>query len=143
MAAHVVAGFDDGVGRQRVAFKRQGTAEDGQRQLASLKHADDAPEADATAVLEHRFGREITPSDPLTLPHGLGQPRLRVAIPIRKRWLRAFLIIEHEIQRQTCATGPLGVRGVWDHSRSYLEGRLVSSYLSLRRRDPEKDRGDH
>src|SRR5262249_34583722 len=57
--ADVEAGFADRRRDRRVALERQRAAEHGQRQPALLEDAQHAPEAHATAVLEHPLGGQV------------------------------------------------------------------------------------
>ena len=59
VAADVVAGGTDGSRGGRMAFQRQGAAEDGERDVAFGEQAHDAPEGDAAAVGKHALCGEI------------------------------------------------------------------------------------
>jgi hypothetical protein len=82
MTADIVTRLLNGLGRWRVALERQGTAKNRQGEVALLKQAQNAPEANAAAVFEHGFGSEIAPREVLCLTRRLCQARFRLAVAI-------------------------------------------------------------
>ena len=66
--AHVPAGVADGGADLRVAFQRQPATEDGGRHAVRLQQPRDAPEADAAAILEHGFGRQVAAGEAAAPP---------------------------------------------------------------------------
>ena len=69
----------------------------------------DAPEAGATAELEHRLGVEVAPADRRRRADDLVQVRLRLGIALERRPLAALLVVEDEAERQPRAARPLRV----------------------------------
>ena len=80
------------------------------RKLAHHEELENAPEADAASVLEHRLGGEVA----LTVRHGgywaFGQGRLGEAIAVGDRVFRAFFDIEAEVEREPSTVRPPWIR---------------------------------
>ena len=100
MTADVVSGRRHRRGEWRIAFDRAGAGEQGQRQAVPLEQAQYSPGAGACAVLEHRFGAEVTPRHVRARCTELGQVRLGVLGPVGHRGLAALLHVEHEVERE-------------------------------------------
>src|SRR5262249_26186197 len=112
VAAHVVAGLADGLGGQPGALEGAGAAEDGQGRTALVEEPGESPDPDAAAVLEHALGGEVAALHTAVHALGLGETALRVALAVLHRRLRALLVVDDEVDGETGAVRPFGVRGI-------------------------------
>ncbi|MNN09878.1 hypothetical protein D3C81_1227840 [compost metagenome] len=109
VAGDFVAQLDERARQLGMALERHRHAEDRQRQLALLELAQDAPDPGARAVLVHAFHAHV----PLGIGRGtddLGQELLGAGVAVQHVVFAAFLVIEHELQRDARAARPAGVR---------------------------------
>ena len=109
MAADIVPGGADRRGRRRVAFQCQSAAEHRQRQGAFRKQPHDPPEADPAAIGEHALGRKIAAWHVRVDAAILGQAPFRGRVAIGHRRFRAFLEVQHKVQREAGAARPFWV----------------------------------
>ena len=109
VAADVVPGGTNGGSGGRMAFQCQSAAKHGERDAAFGEQAHDAPEGDAAAVGEHALGSEVAAFHARVQHAVLGEPPFRGGIAVRHRRFRAFLVVQHEVQREPGAAGPFRV----------------------------------
>src|SRR5258708_22894987 len=109
VAADVEARFPDRLGGERVALERQRAAEHRHRQAALLEGAHQAPEADAAAVLEHAFAREVAALHAHRGAGGLGEAGLGKTLAILQGGLGAFLVVHDEVDGDARAVRPFGI----------------------------------
>ena len=109
VARHFPACLDHRSRGGRVTLERLAHRVDGERQAVGLEDAVNAPEARATAVLEHRLGVEVAPAGRRRRAHDFVQERLRLGIALQRRPLAALLVVEDEAERQPGAARPLRV----------------------------------
>ena len=93
-----------------IALHRHRDAEDRERRLVALKELEDAPDAGARAVLVERFHRHVPHALERLGADDLGQERFRRLVAVQDRVLAAFLVIEHELQREARAARPFRLR---------------------------------
>ena len=101
----------------RIALERHGDAEDRHRDAALAKQAKDPPQPRARSILVERFHAHVSHREGLRADD-LGQERLRAGVAVKHRALRAFLVVEDELQRDTRTAGPACVgrmRAIADH----------------------------
>ena len=105
VAAHLVAAGDDGAGDLRVLLEGDGAGVEGGGDPGLLEEPQDAPNAGAGAVLEHRFHGEVAVALGQRVVAELGQPLLgRIAHGLRV--FRAFLVVDHHRDGEARAIRP-------------------------------------
>ncbi len=92
--------------RLRIALQRQRDAEHRQRQLALFKQAQNTPQSGARAVFVQRLHAHVAHRERLRADD-LGQEGLRRRVAVQHAVFRAFLVVQHELQRHPCAARPL------------------------------------
>jgi hypothetical protein len=105
----LVAILDEGGRGFAVAFERHGDGEDRKREPALAKQPQDSPHPGAAAVLVERFHAHVPGA---RVGHGaddLGKEGLGGRIAMQHRALRAFLVVEDELQRDAGSARPVGV----------------------------------
>ena len=110
VAAYLVAAGDDGAGDLRVLLEGDGAGVEGGLDPGLLEEPEDAPDAGARAVLEHRFHGEVAVAGRQGVVAELGQPLL-VGIAHGLRVFRPFLVIHDHRDGEPCASGPGNRRG--------------------------------
>ena len=110
MAAHVPPSLADERGGGRIPLERLGRDESRQRQAALVEQARDPPQACPAAIFVHALRSEVSVALGDTRRTDFRQRLLRPAVAVAHRILGAFLDVENEIQRQTRAAGPIGMR---------------------------------
>src|SRR5688572_18227489 len=110
VARDLVPGLEHRLDRGRVALHRHRHAIDGERQLVAREQVEDAPDADARAVLVERLHRHVAHALERLRADDLGQERLRRLVAVQDRVLAAFLVVEDEVERDAPAAGPLYLR---------------------------------
>src|SRR5215469_3218062 len=104
-----VAGGDCCSGR-RVGLEGAGAAEDRYGHTKAGEDPMQAPKADAGAVFEHALGTKVAARDPQIRAEHLGETALADAVAGGIGELRAFLEVDHEVDGDASAAGPLGMR---------------------------------
>src|SRR6516164_10281545 len=98
MGADVVADLTDRRGDRGIAFERQGAGEDRGAKSALSEEAEEPPNADAAAILEHRLGGEIPAGK--AAGAAFGEAGFRCGIAIGYRGLRTFLVVDADVERE-------------------------------------------
>src|ERR1700737_809986 len=111
VAGDLMAQLDEGGGHIRVAFQGHGPPEDGERKLAPLEFAQDAPHAGARAVLVDRLHGEMAGLEGLGADD-LGQELFRGLVAVQHAALAAFFVVEHKLHCGPGIAWPAGVRNV-------------------------------
>ena len=99
VAADIVAGRDDGLGRRGVPLQKPERIRTPSGKTTLSKDSHEPPEADAAPILEHGLGGEVAASDRLAGSSGFGERRFGKPIPVRYGILGAFLIVHHDVER--------------------------------------------
>src|SRR5262249_4086878 len=106
----VPIGGGDGLRRRRVSLERLGAGEQRHRHLVFHEGTVEPPPTDAAAVFEHALGAEIAAAGHARIDTGrFSEAALAKPVDIPGR-LRAFLEIDHKIDRDLRSAGPVGVR---------------------------------
>ena len=111
MACDFVAALDKRRGDLRIALQRHRDSEDGERQVASIELAQNAPGAGARPVLVDRFHRHV-PRGVRRSADDFREKLLGRGIAVQHRAFAAFLVVENELNGDSRVAGPAGVRNV-------------------------------
>ena len=90
-------------------LQRHADAEHGEREAAPLELAQDAPHADARAVLVDALHGQMTRRKARRIEH-LREELLGAGVAVQYRVLAALFVIEDELQRDAGLVGPAGMR---------------------------------
>ena len=99
--------------------------EDRERQLMAFEYPQHAPQTCPRTILIQRFHAHVTHRKSLR-PDDLGQKHLRGRITVQNAALPTLFEIQYELQRDTCAAGPLRMRRV-----SPVAGQIARVLLVL------------
>ena len=111
VAHDLVARFDDGRRRLRVALEGHADREDADLDSALGEHPHQAPEADTAAVLVDRLDLQIPHARQRLGADDLLEKGLGLAVTVKDRALAAFLVVHHDLERQAGPVRPLRIRG--------------------------------
>ena len=106
MARHLETGFGHCPGRLGIALQSHADRVHGEHEPALGEQAQDAPETGAGAVFVHQFDVEIPRTDAWRVARHLVQVDFRRRIAVQHRGLAAFLVIEHEAEREARPVRP-------------------------------------
>ncbi len=109
VAGHLMPQLDKGLGQLRVALQRHGYTEHCQRQAATFKFVEDAPDARAGAVFVDRLHAHVAVIKGRRTDD-LGQKLLGVAVAVQYAVFTAFFIVEHKLHGDPRLAGPICVR---------------------------------
>ena len=135
MTHDLMLGRDHRVGHLLIAFECHDNREDADFDTTLLEHAQKAPDASTAAIFEGRF-REQAPDTRHFRKPSIGQHGFRRGIAMKNVQFAAGLVVEGDLQRETGASGPLGVgkigavanqiagigQGIVRHSRPPVSG---------------------
>ena len=93
----------------RVALRRHGHGEHGERHVASLEQLEQAPDPGAAAVFVERFHAHVAHALQGLGSHHLGKERLGLLVAMQDAALATFFVIEHEGQGDAGIAGPVRV----------------------------------
>src|SRR5262249_40455488 len=109
VAHHLVTGFDDRAGRLRMTLESHGHREHADVDPSFRKQFQEAPEADAAAVLVDRLDLEVPdPAERFAADHFLQEP-LRLGVAVEDRPLAALLVVHDDLEREPRTVRPPGV----------------------------------
>ena len=106
MARDLVTGLEERFDRGRVALHGHRHAEHSERQLVAREELEQPPYPNAGAVLVDRLHGHMAYALERLGAHDLGEERLRSVVAVEDGILAAFLVVEHELQREPRTSGP-------------------------------------
>ena len=109
VARDLVAGIDHGADRRRVPLGGGGDGEDGERDPLAVEQAEQAPDADAGAVLVDLLHADVAHAFKRLGADDLGEEGLGSLVAVQDRVLAALLVVEDELQGDAGAAGPVGM----------------------------------
>ena len=105
VAGDLMPEFLEGRAQFRMPLQRHADGKYGERQLAALKLAQDAPDASTRAVLVNALHAEVACCKSRRAGH-FGEKLLGRSITMQHRVLGAFFVVQHKLQRDAGLRGP-------------------------------------
>src|SRR5262249_37915010 len=110
MAHDLVTRLHDGPGRLGMSFERHRDREHADLDLTLREDAHQSPEADAAAVLVHRFDLHVAHALERRHAWHFLQERFGLLVAVQDRALAALLVVHDDLHREAGPPGPLRIR---------------------------------
>ena len=102
-----MAGLHRSFGHLRVALQRHGHREQRDRHRFTFEKVQQAPYTHTRPVLVDRFHAHVPLTRPGLRSHNLRQKRLGRLVTMQDAVFTAFFVVKDELQRESCAPGPV------------------------------------
>src|SRR6185369_5981719 len=109
MRADFMSCLDQSAGNIGIAFQRESGAKDSDGYLALGEEMQQSPDSRSAAVLVDRFDNQITVPWSHAGAGNFPEIGFRLIVAIGDRVFRSFLVVEDNLQGESCAAWPLRV----------------------------------